>query len=149
MVHRVLLKEAQQPPEMLTFRLNYFLLALLVFTVEVLIALFVRDRFVRPYGGDYLVVFLVYYAARTFLKAPPLKVAIGTLLFCYLVEAGQYFNFVDRIGLGGNEIARTALGYGFEWLDLLAYTLGAATILILERLGRPILPGATKPAKKA
>lgn len=121
---------------MLTFRLNYFLLAGLIFIVEVLIALFVRDRFIRPYGGDYLVVFLVYYAARTVLKAPPLKVAIGALLFCYLVEAGQYVNFVDRIGLGGNEIAKTALGYGFEWLDMLAYTLGAATLILLERPGR-------------
>jgi hypothetical protein len=118
---------------MLTFRLKFFLLALLVFVVEVLIALFVRDRFIRPYVGDYLVVFLVYYAVRTVLNAPPLKVAIGVLLFAYLVETLQYFHFVDKIGLGDNQLAKTVIGYGFEWLDLLAYTLGVGTILILER----------------
>nr|WKN38239.1 DUF2809 domain-containing protein [Tunicatimonas sp. TK19036] len=119
---------------MLRFSLKFFLLTLLFFMVEVLIALFVRDRFIRPYGGDYLVVFLVYCAVSTFLKAPPWKIALGVLLFSYAVEALQYVNFIGWIGLSDNQLAKTVLGYGFEWLDLLAYTCGIATILILERL---------------
>ena len=39
-------------PPLFRFRLNYFLVFLLLFLVEVCIALFVRDRFVRPYLGD-------------------------------------------------------------------------------------------------
>jgi hypothetical protein len=119
---------------MLRFSLKFFLWTLLFFIVEMLIALFVRDSFLRPYGGDYLVVFLIYCAVRTFLKASPWKIAMGVLLFSYAVEALQYFTFIERIGQSDNQLAKTVLGYGFEWLDLLAYTLGIATILILERL---------------
>lgn len=117
---------------MLTFSPRFFLFALLLFIVEVLIALYVRDSIIRPYGGDYLVVILIYCAVRTFLRASPLKVAIGVLLFAYGVEVLQYFNLVDRLGLSHNLVAKTVIGYGFEWLDLLAYTLGVATVLILE-----------------
>jgi Protein of unknown function (DUF2809) len=126
---------------MLTFNLKFFLFTILLFTVEVLIALFVHDRFIRPYVGDYLVVFLIYCAVRTFLKAEPLKVAIAVLLFAYLVETLQYFNIVDRLGLTDNRLAKTVIGYGFEWLDMLAYTLGVGTILLLETIFRRKISG--------
>jgi Protein of unknown function (DUF2809) len=117
---------------MLTFHLKFFLFTLLLFIVEVLIALFVHDRFVRPYLGDYIVVFLIYCAVRTVLKAPVLYIVTGVLLFAYTIEMLQYFNIVDRLGLADNRLAKTVIGYGFEWLDMLAYTLGAGTIMILE-----------------
>lgn len=118
-------------------KFRYFLFAVVLFVIEVLIALFVHDSFVRPYVGDYLVVILIYCAVKSYLNAPVLKVAIGVLLFSYLVEALQYFRIVDRLGLAGNIIAKTVIGYGFEWLDMLAYTLGILTVLIIERL-RPL-----------
>jgi Protein of unknown function (DUF2809) len=117
---------------MLTFNLRFFLLTILFFVTEVLIALYVKDNFVRPYVGDYLVVMLIYCAARTFIKASPVKMAIAVLLFAYLVEVLQYFRIVDRLGLSGNLVAKTVIGYGFEWLDMLAYTLGVITILLVE-----------------
>src|SRR3954470_24994233 len=91
--------------DMLTFNFKYFLLAFVLFVIEVLIALFVRDNFIRPYFGDYLVVILMYCAVRTFVKASPLKIAIGVLLFSYIIEVLQYFKIVDRLGLSGNIIA--------------------------------------------
>ncbi len=117
---------------MLTFNLRFFLLTILFFVTEVLIALYVRDNFVRPYVGDYLVVMLIYCAVRTFIKANPVKIAIAVLLFAYLVEVLQYFRIVDRLGLSGNQVAKTVIGYGFEWWDMLAYTLGILTILLVE-----------------
>lgn len=117
---------------MLTFNLRFFLLTILFFVTEVLIALYVKDNFVRPYVGDYLVVMLIYCAVRTFIKANPVKLAIAVLLFAYLVEILQYFRIVDRLGLSGNLVAKTVIGYGFEWLDMLAYTLGVLTVLLIE-----------------
>jgi hypothetical protein len=117
---------------MLTFNLRFFLLTILFFVIEVLIALYVKDDFVRPYVGDYLVVMLIYCAVRTFIKASPVKVAIAVLLFAYLIEVLQYFRIVDRLGLSGNPVAKTVIGYGFEWWDILAYTLGVLTILLVE-----------------
>ena len=118
---------------MLTFNPRYFLFATILFITEILIALFVHDRIIRPYVGDYLVVILIYCAVRTFFQAPVLKVAIGVLLFSYLVEVLQYFKIVDRLGLAENVIAKTVIGYGFEWLDMLAYTLGVMSVVIIER----------------
>ncbi|WP_052273335.1 DUF2809 domain-containing protein [Flavihumibacter solisilvae] len=118
---------------MLSFSRRYFLLAFILFIIEVLIALFVRDRFFRPYFGDYLVVILIYCSLRAIIKANPIKLAIGVLLFAYTVELLQYFRILDRLGLSGNELARTVIGHGFEWWDLLAYTLGIITVLTFER----------------
>lgn len=117
---------------MLTFNLRFFLLSILFFVTEVLIALYVKDDFLRPYVGDYLVVMLIYCAVRTFIKANPVKVAIAVLLFAYMIELLQYFRIVDRLGLSGNPVAKTVIGYGFEWWDMLAYTLGVLTILLVE-----------------
>jgi hypothetical protein len=119
---------------MFTFHLKYFLFTAILFIIEVFIALYVRDSIIRPYGGDFLVVILLYCAVRSVLKAAPLYVAIGVLLFSYCIELLQYFSIVDRLGLSGNVIAKTVIGYGFEWLDLVAYTLGIITVLLLERL---------------
>jgi len=117
---------------MLRFNRKYFLLASSLFVIELLIALFVHDDFIRPYFGDYLVVILIYCAMRTILQVSPLKAAIGVLLFSYAIEGLQYFRIVDKLGLSGNVIARTVIGYGFEWWDILAYTLGIITVLIFE-----------------
>jgi hypothetical protein len=118
---------------MLRFNKKYFLLASILFIIELLIALFVRDSFVRPYVGDYLVVILIYCAVRTILDAPIINVAIGVLLFAYAIEVLQYFQIINRLGLQNNIIAKTAIGYGFEWFDLVAYTLGILTILAWEK----------------
>jgi hypothetical protein len=117
---------------MLTFNLKYLLLAFILFTIEMLIALFIHDSFIRPYFGDYLVVMLIYCAIKTFLKTSTLKIAAGVLVFSYVVEILQYLHIVDRLGLSGHIIAKTVIGYGFEWWDILAYTLGVITILIVE-----------------
>lgn len=119
---------------MLRFNPRFFGYTLVLFVIEVLIALYVHDNFVRPYLGDYLVVMLLYCGVRTFINASPLKIALAVLLFAYFIELLQYFHLVDRLGLAGNTVAKTVMGYGFEWLDLLAYTLGVISILLLEHL---------------
>ena len=118
---------------MFTFNLKYFLFAVVLFIIEVLIALFVRDHFIRPYFGDFLVVILIYCAVKTIIKASPLKVAVGVLLFAYFIEVLQYCQIVDKLGLSGNIIAKIVIGYGFEWRDILAYTLGIITVWLLDR----------------
>jgi hypothetical protein len=118
---------------MLRFNKKYFVFACILFFIELFIALFVRDSFVRPYVGDYLVVILIYCAVRSVLNAPIINVAVGVLLFAYAVEVLQYFQIVNRLGLQNNIVAKTVIGYGFEWFDLVAYTLGSITVLAVER----------------
>lgn len=117
---------------MLTFRPKYGLLAIAFFIIEVLIALYVHDSFFRPIFGDYLVVFLVYCAVYTFWNTHFLTAAIATLLFAYLIETLQYFRFVHLMGWENYRIVAVALGTGFSWIDMLAYTLGFLTIWLVE-----------------
>lgn len=115
-----------------TFKKRYARLTLLLFGIEVLIALFVRDNFIRPYVGDYLVVILLYCFVCTFLLISKRIIAVAVLLFAFIIEGLQYIHIVKWLGLAHNKFARTVIGDGFEWYDLLAYTLGILTVLVFE-----------------
>ncbi|WP_395053176.1 DUF2809 domain-containing protein [Flavobacterium sp.] len=117
----------------LNFNKKYFLLFILLFITEVLIALYVNDSFIRPYFGDYLVVFLVYCFVMSFLKANKYKMALAVLVFAFTVEFLQYVDFVTIVGLQKSRLARTVIGTSFSFEDLLLYFLAYLTITSLEK----------------
>ena len=122
-------------------RLGYGLAALLIFVTEVLIALFVRDRFIRPYGGDILVTLLICCAIRVILpKGYRLPIGGGVLLFAVLVEVGQYFGLVYLLGLGHIEFFRILIGTGFSWWDMVCYAVGGVLFVV----GDALLPDSKK-----
>jgi hypothetical protein len=100
----------------------------------VLIALLVHDNIIRPYFGDLLVVILIYCLLKSFLNTPPFITAIAVLLFAFTVEFLQYLRLIHLLGLENSAAARIILGSSFEWLDLLAYTVGVVILLIVERM---------------
>ena len=116
------------------FRFNkkYFFLTILLFITEILIAIFLHDNLIRPYGGDYLVVILIYCFCMSFVSAPVWKIAAAALLFSYLIEALQYFNLVGILGLQDSRIANIVIGNSFAWADIVAYTLGILTVVGIE-----------------
>ena len=126
---------------MLSFDRRYFVLALILFFILVFIAAFVRDQFVRPYFGDYLVVIFLYCLGKAFLSTSPIRIIMGVLLFAYLIETLQYFHILKIMGWEDVVLARVILGNGFEWWDIVAYTLGAATVLTIEfMIGKRAIP---------
>jgi hypothetical protein len=118
---------------MLRFNARYFLLSLFLFGVEIFIAAFLHDDFIRPYVGDFLVVMLIYCGVKSFLNTPVLATGLAVLLFAYLIEMLQYFRLADRLHLRHHSIPRIMLGDYFTWTDILSYTLGIASVLILEK----------------
>ena len=124
----------------LRFRKSYALATAILLAVEVLIALLVRDRFIRPYFGDTLAVALVYCAVRATLALKPLPAAALALAVAVVIELSQYFHLLRMVGLEGNALARTVLGTGFEPRDFLAYAAGAVGALAVDtacaRFGR-------------
>lgn len=117
---------------MIYFNKNYFGIAILLFMVEVLIALFVKDRFVRPYLGDVLVVILMYSFLKSFLQLPVVLVTIGVLSFAFIIEFLQYIRIVETLRLERSVMISTVIGTSFAWLDVLAYVAGALIILFTE-----------------
>lgn len=116
-------------------RSTYLIAAVVLFGVEVAIALFVRDDFVRPYIGDVLAVALVYTALRA-LTPLSLRSALGiTLAIAALIEVAQAAKLLSALGLGENRLARIVFGGSFDWLDLLAYAAGGIMIVLVELTG--------------
>ena len=103
---------------------KYAFITLVILIVEILIALYVHDNFIRPFIGDLLVVVLLYFGFRTILKAKTSSVAFGVFIFAFSIEILQYFQLTEALGLEHNGIASIILGSTFDWFDLLAYILG-------------------------
>lgn len=118
---------------MLRLNKTYLTLAVFIFVIEVLIALYVHDNFIRPYVGDVLVVILMYCFVKSFLDVPALALAGGVLLFAFAIEGLQYLKVVQVLGLENSSLVRTVLGTSFAWLDMLAYVVGTGIVLMAER----------------
>ncbi len=113
-------------------RKTYAIAAPLLFMVEVLIALFVEDQFVRPYLGDALAVMLVYAGLRATTPlgmVPALCIALAVAL---VIEVAQALNVLGAFGLADNQFARVALGGAFDMLDMAAYVAGGIAVLAIE-----------------
>lgn len=117
-------------------RLGYILAFVLLLTVEILIALFVRDDFIRPYGGDILVTVLICAAVRILFPTGIRFLPLWVFLFAAGVEIGQYFDFVTLLGLGNIAFFRILLGSTFSFEDLLCYAAGCVLFLLGEKLLR-------------
>lgn len=116
------------------FRFNKlcFLGFLLLFVTEVFIAIFIKDEYIRPFFGDFLVVIMMYLFVKSFMVANHFTIAWGVLLFSFLIEFAQYFRLVDLLGLAGNKFIVIVLGSYFSVIDLLMYVLGIGFVLIVE-----------------
>jgi hypothetical protein len=119
---------------MITFNKSYFALTFLLFIIEFIIGAEIHDAIIRPYGGDFLVVILVYCFIKSFVNVPVFKTACGVLLFAYIVETSQYFQLVNRLGLQQSKIAKILLGTCFSFTDLLSYTLGILLVIVVENV---------------
>lgn len=120
-------------------RIAYLLLTLALFGVELYIALYVHDGFIRPFLGDTLVVLLIYLFCQIFLLKPARPVALGVLLFAFIVEFFQAVDIVAVLGWQNIEWLSIVIGRSFSWADLVAYTVGAVLTL-----GDPLAPRSSR-----
>ncbi|MGG5485519.1 DUF2809 domain-containing protein [Gaetbulibacter sp. PBL-D1] len=118
----------------LKFNKTYFAFFTLLLVVEIAIAIFLKEGFIRHTFGDYLVVILMYTCIKSFSNIKPLAVAVGVLLFAFSIEFLQLFNLLDVLNLRDSHLAKLILGSTFHISDLIAYTLGVLTILCIEHL---------------
>lgn len=118
----------------LRFSRTYLISTLVILGTEILIALFVRDHFIRPYFGDTLALILVYCTIKIVVPAKKLEITGVALLFAFSIEILQATHFLAFIGLDQNRIAQIILGNSFSWGDMIAYLCGAILIVIFDYL---------------
>lgn len=100
-----------------------------VLGAEILIALFVHDRFIRPYIGDVLAVICVYFLARTFLSGKPRFLSIYVTLFAFCVELVQLTALSEMLP----RVLAVIVGGTFDYTDLLCYLIGGAACFIADK----------------
>lgn len=117
-------------------RLIYAAITLILLVTEVLIALFVHDAFIRPYIGDVLVVVVIYTFIRIFIPEKCRLLPLFVFLFAAGVEALQYFEIVELLGLGNNRFFRILIGSVFDFNDILCYGVGCLLLGVYEVISR-------------
>ncbi|MGL4268261.1 MAG: DUF2809 domain-containing protein [Plesiomonas sp.] len=120
----------------LSTRGRFFLLTIALFMTEVLIARYSTGGFIRGFVGDMLVILLMFCAVRSVLRLPVIPLALSVLFFAYLIEIGQWFGLVDKLGLGQYRLARIIIGSHFDWLDWVAYSVGFVIICLIHHYQR-------------
>jgi Protein of unknown function (DUF2809) len=123
-------------PKLFRFDRSSFLIFLLVLILEIIIGTFFNDRFVRYFLGDVLIVVLICYFIRSWLAIRLPILLIGTLIFAFLTELAQYFDLVGLLGFQHSEFTRLTIGSTFDWLDLVAYTIGTGLSAIIAKVRR-------------
>lgn len=113
------------------FNKNYFLISLILFLLEIIIAKYTTG-FIRHTFGDFLCVILIYTFIKSFVKLSNLKTAVIVLLIAYVVEFLQLTNLQNFYPDEYSNTLKLVLGTSFSIGDLVAYTLGIITTLLIE-----------------
>jgi len=122
----------------LKFNIKYFLLTVVLFFIEVLIATKLKHIFfIRAYLGDVIVVMLLYALVKSFVTANSnQKLISGIFIFSCLVEIAQYFNIAEVLGFRKGSIMYIVVGNSFSWIDILCYAVGCLLLyLVANRVG--------------
>ena len=110
-------------------RLPYIIAFAVILILEILIGLYVRDRFIRPYGGDILVTVLLCCLARAVF--PKFSPALPVFAFSVFVEFTQWIGLAKILGVEGTVIG-VIIGTSFAWLDIVCYGVGCIAFAAVE-----------------
>jgi hypothetical protein len=100
--------------------------------MELGIALFLNDSWIRPFFGDFLVVILLYCFFKSFIYVSVKACLSYVLMISLIVETLQHFDFVKIIGLENITVVKVILGTSFSWIDIIMYTFGVVFVYIME-----------------
>ena len=118
----------------LQFNKTYFIIFIILFIIEVLIATYLKTGFIRHTFGDFLIVILLYCFIKSFIAIKPIPTAIYVLIISFIIEFLQMGNLLYHLNLQNSDLAKLILGSTFQISDLVAYSLGTITVLIIENI---------------
>lgn len=109
-------------------RIIYSILFVTLVIVEVLIALFVDDKIIRPYVGDILVVIVLYMLVRIIIPEKCKLLPLYIFIFSVMVELLQYMKIVEILGLQNNRFMSVLMGSVFDIKDIVCYGIGCVIL---------------------
>ncbi|WP_299112361.1 DUF2809 domain-containing protein [uncultured Winogradskyella sp.] len=117
----------------LQFNKYYLGLAHFLFLVELAIAFTLKTGFIRHTFGDYLVVILLYAIIRGCTNMSVWASSLVVLLIAFAIEFLQLTPFLTYFNLQHSYTAKLIFGSTFQFTDLVAYTLGIVTVMLIEK----------------
>jgi len=117
-------------------RIQYMIAFILLMLIEVFIAIYVHDTFIRPYVGDALVVIVLYLAVRIAILDKYKLLPLWIFIFAAFVEGLQYFYLVQVLGVEDNTFLRILLGSTFDLKDIACYGAGCIGLGMYEWIMR-------------
>lgn len=111
-------------------------LGLLVFglAIEIIIARYFREGFIRFYLGDVLVVCVLHCLIGIFIPERMGAVPVLLFLLAFAVELLQGAILKNLPFIAQNEFLSIALGSTFDWWDILCYAIGCIIIFSVEKV---------------
>lgn len=101
--------------------------------IEVFIGKFMHNGFIRDYGGDILIIPLLYAFIRIFWvensNSTKLYLPIGLFLFGVCAELLQAVDLLDILNIGRNSTLGIILGSTCDMKDIICYLAGVILIL--------------------
>lgn len=113
----------------------------LIFLIEIYIGIFVKDKIIRPYIGDILVIPLIYSFLNIFFKNNYKKYITAIVIFAIFIEILQFYNLVKMLGIN-NKVLKIVIGSTFDFKDIICYILGGIisyVIINLSKMKSPII----------
>ena len=118
----------------MNINIKYFIAFIVLFIIEVVIALFINDKIIRPYIGDILIIVLMYTFIKSFIKKEIRFLPIYLFVFAAFIEIIQYINILGIIGLENNKVLKIIIGSTFDIKDILCYLIGSIILVIWKLL---------------
>ena len=115
-----------------TMRVYYLIWALVLFGTEILIGTVWSGWYwLRAYGGDILVIPLIYCMIRIFTAKLPRLMPFLVCCTGFLAEFLQYIHLADLLGFAHGSLPAILIGTSFSWLDMLCYIAGMGLIYLM------------------
>lgn len=112
---------------------RHLIFFLLLLVTEIAIALFQFHKYIRGFVGDVLVIPLLFYFLRLFVKWRSLYLALTVLGTAVIIEFSQLTDVLKYVQLNST-ILKIVLGTTFDYKDLFAYLTGFLLVLGIEKL---------------
>lgn len=116
-------------------RTKYLIIFSIILIIECLIAIFLKQGFIRENVGDILVVPCIYTMLRIIFPQKIKCLALYVLIFAIIVEILQLLN-ITTILSNNNKILSIALGGTFDIKDIICYILGFISIIVIPKVIR-------------
>jgi hypothetical protein len=118
----------------MNLRIIYSLSVVLIFIIEVAIAIgIIGGIVVRESVGDILVIMLIYAFLRAAFSRDPRYTAGVAIAIGFVAEALQYIHLAELLGLQQGSILYIVIGNTFSVSDLVMYVIGGLLAYVIDR----------------